>query len=127
MAFPEPPDKSAYYRQVWAIARQIPQGQVATYGQLAKLIPPPNGVAAADYRAFSPRWVGHAMAECPSDVPWQRVVNAQGKISDRRGAAKQYALLQVEGVDFVNQQIDLKQYQWRGPNATGPARQAKLF
>ena len=38
------------------------------------------------YIALSPRWVGSATASCPDDVPWQRVINAQGKISGRPGA-----------------------------------------
>jgi alkylated DNA nucleotide flippase Atl1 len=32
----------AFYQQVWQMARQIPPGRVATYGQLAQLIPVPR-------------------------------------------------------------------------------------
>ncbi|MDO9349360.1 MAG: MGMT family protein [Anaerolineales bacterium] len=73
---------------VWDIVRQIPAGKVATYGQIAALIPPPGGMPLPDYLAFEARWVGGAMAACPPDVPWQRVINAQGKISLRPGAEK---------------------------------------
>jgi methylated-DNA-protein-cysteine methyltransferase-like protein len=56
------------------------------------------------------------MAECPAEVPWQRVVNAQGKISPRRGAELQRKLLESEGVVFDDRQrIDMTRYGWDGP------------
>lgn len=61
-----PPDQQAYYEQVWYLVRQVPYGQVANYGQIAQMIPPPVGVGIQDYLAFSPRWVGGAMAACPA-------------------------------------------------------------
>ncbi len=127
MYFQDPPDKQAYYTQVWALARQIPLGRIATYGQLAKLIPAPSDIDPNVYRTSSPRWVGNAMAACPDDVPWQRVLNAQGKISDRRGAARQKALLQLEDVEFLNDRVDLSYYQWAGPNMPDAPRQPRLF
>ncbi|GAB4581003.1 MAG: hypothetical protein Fur0022_37480 [Anaerolineales bacterium] len=114
MDSPTPPDPQAYYEQVWKIARQIPRGKVATYGQLASLIPAPEGISAEDYKAFGPRWVGSALAACPPDVPWQRVINSQGKISERPGAVRQRQLLEAEGVGFVKDKVDLKIYQWSG-------------
>ncbi|MBP6180167.1 MAG: MGMT family protein, partial [Anaerolineales bacterium] len=99
-SFASPPNLKAYYEQVWNIARQIPVGRVATYGQIAKLIPPPVGVEIEAYAAFAPRWVGGAMAACPDDVPWQRVINSQGKISERPGAERQRPLLEAEGIIF---------------------------
>jgi alkylated DNA nucleotide flippase Atl1 len=39
-----------------------------------------------DYAALGSRWAGNAMAACPDDVPWQPVINSQGKISKRSGA-----------------------------------------
>jgi methylated-DNA-protein-cysteine methyltransferase-like protein len=127
MQSPSPPDPQAYYEQVWQLARQIPHGTVATYGQIAQMIPAPAGVDLEEYKAFSPRWVGGAMAACPNNVPWQRVINSQGKISKRPGAEKQRELLEEEGVVFVKDKIDLKLYQWRGPGAEDLPRQAKLF
>jgi methylated-DNA-protein-cysteine methyltransferase-like protein len=114
--FTSPPNPQAYRTQVWEIARQIPAGKVATYGQLAALIPPPGGMTAKEYEAFGARWVGGAMAACPEDVPWQRVINAQGKISPRPGAGQQAELLRAEGVFFNDQgRIDFEQYGWNGP------------
>ena len=107
-SFSSPPNQQAYYEQVWAIARMIPRGKVATYGQIAKMIPPPNGVELEAYAAFAPRWVGGAMANCPDDVPWQRVINSQGKISERPGAERQRPLLEAEGVIFdAKDRVDL--------------------
>ena len=122
-----PPDRQAYYEQVWSLVRQVPHGMVATYGQVAQLIAPPMGIDRQEYKALSPRWVGSAMAACPADVPWQRVINSQGKISDRPGAMGQRKLLEDEGIVFVKDKIDLKVYQWRGPGQEDEPRQATLF
>jgi methylated-DNA-protein-cysteine methyltransferase-like protein len=116
-AFASPPNLHAFQAQVWEIVRQIPSGRVATYGQIAGLIPPPGGMDAKSYLAFGPRWTGGAMAACPPDVPWQRVINAQGKISLRPGAEQQRALLEAEDVEFDDcERIDLKKYKWDGPD-----------
>lgn len=112
--FVSPPNPQEFYERVWQMVRRIPRGKVATYGQIAWMLSPPPEVEHDEYRAFGPRWVGGAMAACPDDVPWQRVVNAQGKISERPGAEKQRLLLEEEGVEFINDKIDLKKYGWRG-------------
>jgi methylated-DNA-protein-cysteine methyltransferase-like protein len=116
--FSSPPARELYNKQVWEIVRQVPEGKVTTYGFIAGLIPPPGGMDASAYRAWGARWVGGAMAACPADVPWQRVVNAQGKISLRPGSGgqNQRQLLEAEGVEFSKgDRIDLKQYAWGGP------------
>lgn len=61
---------------LYQLVRRIPKGEVATYGQLAKLIGKPRHA----------RHVGNALANTPASVkiPWHRVVNAQGRISLRR-------------------------------------------
>lgn len=125
MQFSSPPNKQAYYEQVWNLVRQIPRGKVAAYGQIALMLPPPSGVEFEAYKAFGPRWVGGAMAACPDDVPWQRVINSQGKISDRPGAEWQHQLLEEEGIVFVKDKVDMKKYGWRGPD--GEVRQESLF
>ena len=66
------------------------------------------------------------MAACPADVPWQRVINAQGKISDRPGAQRQRDLLEEEGVVFVKDWVNLKVYQWCGPGRENEPWQAEL-
>jgi methylated-DNA-protein-cysteine methyltransferase-like protein len=66
--------------------------------------------------------VGYAMAALPgdSDVPWQRVINAQGKVSlraDSLGNEVQRILLAEEGVRFQqNGAVDWKEVRWAGPS-----------
>lgn len=127
MPYQSPPNPQIYQEQVWTLVRQIPYGKVATYGQIAQMIPLPDGIAPQDYKAFSPRWVGDAMAACPNDVPWQRVINAQGKISERPGAQRQRQRLEEEGVVFANDKVDLKRYQWQGDEPEDEPRQTTLF
>jgi len=92
------------------MVRQIPPGKVATYGQIAALV----GHCTA-------RMVGYAMATLPekSDLPWQRVINAQGRISPRAKSSStdfQRTLLAAEGILFkANGSIDLRIYRWAGP------------
>jgi methylated-DNA-protein-cysteine methyltransferase-like protein len=127
MNFSSPPNQKVYYEQVWNLVRQIPRGQVATYGQIALMLPIPGGMDFIAYKAASARWVGGAMAACPDDVPWQRVINSQGKISERPGAERQRLLLEEEGVEFVKDKVDLKKYGWRGLDEGDEPRQSRLF
>ena len=62
--FTSPPNPQQYNERVWQLVRQVPRGKVATYGQIALMIPPPTGVDFDAYRAQGPRWVGSAMAAC---------------------------------------------------------------
>lgn len=125
--FTSPPNPQAYYAQVWDLVRRIPRGRVATYGQIALMLPPPEGVEFETYKSFGARWVGGAMAACPDDVPWQRVINTQGKISERPGAEKQRMLLEEEGIEFAKDRIDLKKYGWQGLDQRDRPRQTNLF
>ena len=67
------------------------------------------------------------MAACPDNVPWQRVINSQGKISPRAEAAKQKKLLKEEGVLFSNDKVDLNQYQWGASEGCDDPKQGQLF
>ena len=128
MRFTSPPNQQAYYALVWELVRQIPAGKVVTYGQISKMLPPPQGVEIEAYAAFGPRWVGGAMANCPNDVPWQRVINSKGEISQRLGAQRQKELLLEEGVVFNEKgRIDLKKYGWGGEVSSAEAQQPTLF
>jgi methylated-DNA-protein-cysteine methyltransferase-like protein len=127
MRFTSPPNPQEFNERVWQLVRQVPRGKVATYGQIALMLPPPAGVDLESYRAFVPRWVGGAMAACPDDVPWQRVINSQGKISERPGAEKQRLLLEAEGIEFVKDKVDLKKVGWGGLDDADRPRQETLF
>ena len=127
-SFTSPPDPIIFNHQVWDIACQIPPGKVASYGQIARLIHAPEGVDEKTYRAFGPRWVGGAMAACPQDVPWQRVINSKGEISPRPGAQVQRQLLEEEGITFDDRgRVDLKFFGWNGPGDSDKPKQERLL
>ena len=113
-----PPRREEFYQKVWDLVRQIPLGKVSTYGKIAAMLPPPPGMDIKAYLAFGARWVGGAMAACPQGVPWQRVINSQGKVSLRPGGggSDQRELLEDEGVVFdEHDRVDLKIFAWPGP------------
>ena len=97
------------YQTIHRIISLIPSGKVATYGQIAEIV---GGCTA--------RMVGYAASAIPqdSDIPWQRVINYKGGISQRRCVSEgllQKKLLEEEGIVF-NQygRTDLDHYRWKG-------------
>ena len=114
------PPNDDFFETVWLIVKQIPEGVVSSYGQIATMIPPMPEVTPDDYKRLSPRWVGTAMRNVSSGsgVPWQRVINSQGKISlPGATGAKQRTLLEAEGVEFdASGTVDLAVYGWQGPD-----------
>lgn len=103
------PERSAYDR-IYDVVRQIPRGQVATYGQVAAL-------------AGNRRWarvVGYALHVNPSpgQIPCHRVVNREGGLAPSfafGGAGRQRALLEAEGVRFLGGKVDLARCRWETP------------
>lgn len=95
------------FEQVYALVKAIPRGKVAAYGQIARWLGWPRGA----------RTVGWAMRALHTDeVPWYRVVNAQGRVSLRHDGGLQQALLEADGIVFdATGRIDLKVYGWAGP------------
>lgn len=97
---------SQLYQSIYNLARQVPPGYVTTYGQIARLV------------SCTARTVGFAMAALPAgnDVPWQRVINSQGKVSPRtdgEGNILQRDLLEAEGLQFdQNGQVSLEKHSW---------------
>ena len=55
------PDPMPFYKLVWEIVRQIPEGAVATYGQIAGMIPPPEGIQPEFSHTRARGGVGQAM------------------------------------------------------------------
>ncbi len=109
------PKMSAFDSRVYAIVRRIPAGRVVTYGMIASMIPPPPQIDPLAYEKVRARWVGYAMARCPDRLPWHRVINAQGKISQRPepNPSLQRHLLEEEGVKFDGHDcIDLRTFGW---------------
>jgi len=112
-----PAARAAFYSQVWEVVRGVPPGRVIPYGRVGELVPPPEGIPPETYAAYRARWVGAAMAASPRDVPWQRVINAQGKISLGRPdlQQRQRSLLEADGVEFdARGRIDLGRFGWEG-------------
>ena len=107
---------------IFAIVRQIPRGQVATYGQISRI----TGRCSA-------QMVGFALASLDKyrtrtnfeEVPWQRVINARGRISPHgfgMGGFLQRQMLEEEGIEFDSQDsIDLLRFGWNGV-LTNPVR-----
>jgi methylated-DNA-protein-cysteine methyltransferase-like protein len=100
------------YSRIYAVVRQIPAGNIATYGDVARL-------ARLSGQA---RLVGYALHALPpsSRVPWHRVINSKGEISvghARMGAdIEQRVRLEAEGIKFgVNGRASLPQFRWRPP------------
>jgi methylated-DNA-protein-cysteine methyltransferase-like protein len=106
------------HARIHAVVKRIPRGRVASYGQIARIA----GLAS------HARLVGYAMAALPDDsrVPWQRVVNAQGRVSLRSSPgfdSLQRVLLEREGVRFdASGRIDLAHFGWQPRAAPSAAR-----
>lgn len=92
--------------RIYSIVAEIPPGRISTYGQIAALAEMPRQA----------RQVGYALAALPkdNDVPWHRVVNAKGEISQRAsGESRQRELLEAEGVVFDSKgRVSLKHFGW---------------
>lgn len=97
------------YDRIYDVVRHIPPGRVATYGQVAAIVGPP----------VTAQQVGEAMAALRDHhpeppVPWQRVINAQGRVST---GLEQQQLLGHEGVRFnAKGATDLRRFGWEGPD-----------
>lgn len=100
-----------FYEQIYQIVERIPNGRVATYGQIAALLNTPRAA----------RMVGVALRSLPDGtaVPWHRVINSRGEISIENmehPAEEQANRLMAEGVSVAASNgvylIDLDIYLW---------------
>ena len=89
--------------RVWQIVHQIPKGRVATYGQIARLAGIPT----------HSRLIGRILSGLPgnSRLPWHRVINSQGRITNP-AKDRQQSRLEKEGVTMINGRVSLKVYGW---------------
>lgn len=90
--------------RVWQIVAAIPQGKVATYGQIAALAGIPS----------HSRLVGNILRRLPTGtrLPWHRVINAQGRLRCPN-AALQKSRLEQEGITLIGDRVSLKHYRWQ--------------
>ena len=96
---------SSFKNNVIELICNIPEGKVATYGQIAALAGSPGAA----------RQVGYILHDAGQDIPWQRVINAQGGISTYKlgNGELQKALLEAEGVRFTaDDKVNLDKYLW---------------
>lgn len=96
------------FRRVWQVVEAIPEGRVASYGQVAKLAGLNGGA----------RRVGGALAKAPdrNRLPWHRILKADGKIALPAGSAgrrEQIRRLKNEGVAVANDRVDMNKFQWQ--------------
>ena len=94
-------DELAY--EVLSLVEEIPEGRVATYGQLARLVGRPKNA----------RLVGRILsrAEYYGKFPCHRVVNHAGRLVP--GWTEQAGLLRAEGVELkADGRVDMKKYLW---------------
>jgi len=101
------------FEPFYRVARRIPPGRVATYGQVAALAGRPRGARHCGYALSALRNTVH-------DVPWQRVMGARGagwagiSLRDPVGAAAQRALLEREGVVLDGRgRVALERFGWK--------------
>jgi methylated-DNA-protein-cysteine methyltransferase-like protein len=100
----------SFYDEVYSVVKKIPKGKVSSYGKVAVILGKPRAARA----------VGYALNSLPKDklgeVPWQRVINAQGKISfkgDTFRANLQRKLLEEEGITFSKEEsVDWNLFGW---------------
>lgn len=100
--------RGGFFERVYEVVEQIPEGMVATYGQVAKLVGEPRKA----------RYVGFALHvnPRPGEIPCHRVVFADGRLASGfafGGPGVQRRLLEDEGVEFLDEdRVDLDTYRW---------------
>ncbi len=99
---------SEFTQKIYTLARAIPKGKVATYGQLAHLAGNPRAARA----------VGMAMRTNPDipATPCHRVVASDGSLtgySAGQGLSTKRKMLIDEGVSFKGTKVDLAVSQWK--------------
>ena len=103
------PELETFSDRVYWLTDQIPEGKVATYGQIAFLAGTPRAARAVGALMKNSRSIG-------LDIPWQRVINASGGISFKSEIERprlQRLLLKNEGIILTAQdRCDLNTYRW---------------
>lgn len=99
--------KNSFFQNVYKIVKEIPEGKVTTYGQIASIL----GTRDA-------RRIGHALhANKDSKTPCYRVVNKDGKLAPGfafGGPEEQKRRLLSEGVGFEDEMhVDLGKHIWK--------------
>ncbi len=103
-----PRDEREYYERIYKVVEQIPRGKVATYGDIAAIVG----------EGCDARIVGHALGALGPrsvEVPWQRVIGRNGRITT--SGLHQRDKLEAEGVGFDERGYALMEpFHWEGPS-----------
>lgn len=100
-------DRETRMRRIWETIRDIPEGRVANYAQVAEIAGIPRGA----------RQVAYALRHAPKELelPWHRVITASGKSAfdpDSPHYRIQCDRLIEEGVAVINGRVDMQLYRW---------------
>ena len=101
-------ERDGFFERVYEVVQQIPEGMVATYGQIARLVGEPRKA----------RYVGYALHSNPrpGEIPCHRVVFADGRLASGfafGGEGVQRRLLEDEGIAFLDDtHVDLETCRW---------------
>ena len=97
-------EEKSFFEKVYEVTASIPSGKVLSYSDIAAIIGSPRAA----------RQVGWAMIKCPDDLPWQRVVKADGTIAGGEYARIRRELLKSEGVEFLpDGRVDMNKFRWK--------------
>lgn len=109
---------SNFYVQVYKVAQQIPAGKVTSYGRIAHMLGHVNAARAVGYALNALKDASSSDPYTSATVPWQRIVNSQGRISihhREQSAQEQARRLRNEGVEVDEYgRINLDIYLWEG-------------
>ena len=99
---PAPPSGTGnFHERVWSYVRDVPLGTVVTYGQVAEILGSPEAAQA----------VGNAMRALPdeTDVPWHRVVTAQGRLAANEPQEHRRRLRKKGSASVRDDSVDLEE------------------
>lgn len=115
--------ETSFFKEVYALVKKVPKGKVTSYGRIAALLGKPRAARAVGY-ALNALSKGQEQK-----IPWQRVINSQGKISFRGDTGRsilQKKMLEDEGIKFDStESIDLKVFGWPDTISNKPVRKKR--
>jgi alkylated DNA nucleotide flippase Atl1 len=106
-------EPTPFARAVLDVADSIPRGTVMSYGDIAEYL----GMG-------SPRGVGAVMARHGHEVPWHRVVMADGRPPpcDESEALRRF---RREGTPLRGDRVDMARARWHGPGESSGRRRVR--
>ena len=105
---PEKPATQKRNERIWRTICDVPEGSVASYGQIAEITGIPRGA----------RQVGFALRHLPKghEVPWHRIITSSGRIAFDKGSRpyrEQVKRLKMEGIVVNGGRVDMKTHRWQ--------------